>query len=77
LRHPHPGVTLKILQPEPVALEPNTRVRIFIDETFGAGDEISSFCVSFVIVQERGMMEALTTDEHFQQAGFQALLKIE
>jgi predicted nucleic acid-binding protein len=31
-------------------------------------------CISFVIMTDRGMTEALTTDEHFQQAGFKALL---
>ncbi|MDP2975594.1 MAG: PIN domain-containing protein [Anaerolineales bacterium] len=32
-------------------------------------------CVSFVVMQERGITEALTTDEHFKQAGFRALLR--
>jgi hypothetical protein len=32
-------------------------------------------CVSFVVMQARSMTEALTTDEHFQQAGFRALLR--
>jgi predicted nucleic acid-binding protein len=31
-------------------------------------------CISFVIMRERGIMEALTADEHFEQAGFRALL---
>jgi predicted nucleic acid-binding protein len=31
-------------------------------------------CVSFVLMQERGVMEALTADIHFRQAGFRALL---
>jgi hypothetical protein len=31
-------------------------------------------CISFVVMQERGLTEALTTDKHFQQAGFRALL---
>ncbi len=31
-------------------------------------------CVSFVVMQDRQITEALTTDDHFQQAGFQALL---
>lgn len=31
-------------------------------------------CVSFVVMQERGLSEALTADRHFRQAGFQALL---
>ena len=32
-------------------------------------------CISFVLMEDRGITEALTTDEHFQQAGFRALLK--
>jgi predicted nucleic acid-binding protein len=32
-------------------------------------------CISFVVMQERGMTKALTTDTHFQQAGFQALMR--
>ncbi|HKP84763.1 MAG TPA: PIN domain-containing protein [Blastocatellia bacterium] len=32
-------------------------------------------CVSFVIMQDRGILEALTTDHHFEQAGFIRLLK--
>lgn len=31
-------------------------------------------CISFVIMQERGITRALSCDHHFQQAGFQALL---
>jgi predicted nucleic acid-binding protein len=32
-------------------------------------------CVSFVIMRERYVSEALTGDKHFEQAGFVALLK--
>lgn len=32
-------------------------------------------CVSFLVMQNRGLSDALTTDEHFQQAGFRALLR--
>ena len=32
-------------------------------------------CVSFVIMRERNMTDALTGDKHFEQAGFIALLK--
>jgi len=31
-------------------------------------------CISFVVMQDRGLVGALTTDEHFDQAGFRALL---
>jgi predicted nucleic acid-binding protein len=31
-------------------------------------------CISFAIMQERSLVEALTADQHFQQAGFIKLL---
>lgn len=32
-------------------------------------------CVSFVLMQQRGMVQVLTNDHHFEQAGFVRLLK--
>lgn len=32
-------------------------------------------CISFVVMHERGIADALTTDEDFEQAGFRALLR--
>jgi predicted nucleic acid-binding protein len=32
-------------------------------------------CISFVVMTERGIIEALTGDHHFEQAGFRALLR--
>lgn len=32
-------------------------------------------CISFIVMQERGLKDALTGDHHFEQAGFKALLK--
>ena len=32
-------------------------------------------CISFVVMEEHGITEALTADHHFEQAGFTALLK--
>jgi predicted nucleic acid-binding protein len=32
-------------------------------------------CISFVVMTERGLTEALTGDHHFEQAGFRALLR--
>jgi len=32
-------------------------------------------CISFFVMQEHGLTEALTKDRHFEQAGFTALLK--
>ena len=31
-------------------------------------------CISFVVMQEQGLSEALTADHHFLQAGFKTLL---
>ncbi len=31
-------------------------------------------CASFLVMQEAGLTDALTTDEHFRQAGFRAVL---
>jgi predicted nucleic acid-binding protein len=31
-------------------------------------------CISFVVMQEQGLAEALTADRHFEQAGFKTLL---
>jgi hypothetical protein len=32
-------------------------------------------CISFVVMEERGIQDALTADEHFTQAGFRPLLR--
>ena len=40
------------------------------DKTWGLTDAIS-----FVVMQEQNLVDALTTDEHFHQAGFRALLR--
>ena len=34
-------------------------------------------CISFIVMQERGLTEALTPDKHYEQAGFRALLRTE
>ena len=31
-------------------------------------------CISFVVMQDQGLAEALTADHHFEQAGFKTLL---
>jgi predicted nucleic acid-binding protein len=31
-------------------------------------------CISFLVMQEAGLSDALTTDEHFRQAGFRPVL---
>ncbi|MBI5760599.1 MAG: type II toxin-antitoxin system VapC family toxin [Planctomycetales bacterium] len=32
-------------------------------------------CISFVVMQQRGITRSLTHDHHFEQAGFEALLR--
>lgn len=32
-------------------------------------------CISFAVMNERGLSEALTADHHFEQAGFRAVFK--
>jgi len=32
-------------------------------------------CLSFIVMQDQGLLNALTGDKHFEQAGFVALLK--
>jgi predicted nucleic acid-binding protein len=32
-------------------------------------------CLSFIVMQDRGLTMALTSDAHYQQAGFRALLR--
>ena len=34
-------------------------------------------CLSYILMQERGLTEALTADDHFRQAGFTVLLRQE
>ena len=43
-----------------------------LDKEWGLVD-----CVSFVVMRERGINDALTAAEHFIQAGFRALLRDE
>jgi hypothetical protein len=40
------------------------------DKSWGITD-----CISFVVMRDRGLQDALTTDRDFEQAGFTALLR--
>lgn len=45
------------------------RYRDRVDKTWGLTD-----CTSFLIMEQKGIAEALSADRDFQQAGFSALL---
>lgn len=65
--------------------EPRTVVVSTTDELFEAGlklylahsdkDWSLTDCISFVVMKQEGLTEALTGDHHFEQAGFVAMLK--
>ena len=40
------------------------------DKAWGLTD-----CISFVVMQERGITDAMTADRHFEQAGYTAILR--
>jgi predicted nucleic acid-binding protein len=42
-----------------------------MDKEWGLTD-----CLSFVVMQDRSISDALTSDAHFEQAGFRALLRV-
>lgn len=73
------GELLESMQADPaieiVPLAPELCVRAFRlfksrpDKEWGLTD-----CVSFTVMQDRGIREALTADTHFEQAGFRTLL---
>jgi uncharacterized protein len=58
----------------PVTVELTARAIDFrdkrLDKEWGLTD-----CISFVVMQERGIRDALAADRHFEQAGFRALLR--
>ncbi len=55
------------------------------EELFAAGVDLYSRrpdkewsltdCISFIVMQEEGISDALTGDRHFEQAGYRTLLK--
>ena len=61
------------------------RVRRHLPELFASGSDLYAQrldkdwsltdCISFVVMRERGIAEALTADHHFEQAGFTILLR--
>lgn len=70
---------------EGIASDPRTEIVEASAETFQRGVELYAKrpdkswsltdCISFVVMSDRGLTEALTGDHHFEQAGFKALLR--
>jgi len=54
---------------EPRLQEALDLYRLRVDKEWGLTD-----CISFVLMKQTGVTEALTADVHFRQAGFKALL---
>ncbi len=65
-----PGVEVVGLSEE-LFLAGWTLFRQHQDKEWGVTD-----CISFVVMRERGLTEALTADDHFRQAGFRPLLMV-
>jgi len=63
-------------QVEIVPLDPEL-LRRSLDLFFQRPDKNWSLadCISFLVMKDRDIVEAITTDEHFEQAGFVALLR--
>jgi predicted nucleic acid-binding protein len=71
---------LALLRPDP-----NTEIVAADEALFDRGVDLYAHrpdkawsltdCISFVVMTDRGLTEALTGDHHFEQAGFPALLR--
>lgn len=83
------GSLRSVLEPTIEALRQSAVVEVVAGdaEVFQAGRELFTQrkdkawgltdCISFVIMERRGIREALTADHHFEQAGYKALLRHE
>ena len=68
-----------------LAADPNVEVLPLSEELYTRAFQLFSArpdkdwglldCASFVVMTDRGIVKALTADEHFQQCGFRALLR--
>jgi predicted nucleic acid-binding protein len=59
-----------------VGFEPAVhQVAFELYETRSDKDWSLTDCVSFTVMTQRGLSEALTADHHFEQAGFRAIFK--
>jgi len=81
-REPYRISAVRLLQS--LLRDPNVVILAITPERFAAGFQLFmertdktwglTDCISFVVMRERGITEALTADRHFQQAGYSALL---
>lgn len=55
---------------EPLYLRALELYRERLDKEWGLTD-----CISFLVMQDYGITDALTTDVHFEQAGFRAMMR--
>lgn len=70
---------------EAISADPQTTVLPATRELFDAGRDLFARrmdkdwsltdCISFAVMREKGLGDALTADHHFEQAGFSALLR--
>ncbi|TYQ26598.1 type II toxin-antitoxin system VapC family toxin [Pseudanabaena sp. UWO310] len=70
---------------ESLELDPNVEIIPVTNELYSAAFQLFRSrqdkewglvdCISFVVMQNRAIANALTADEHFNQAGFRSLLK--
>ena len=80
---PHRHAAIQLLSS--LRADPNVEILPFSDQSFEQALKLYSArldkdwsltdCISFVAMQARNIPCALTTDEHFQQAGFRVLLR--
>jgi predicted nucleic acid-binding protein len=63
------STALVLINPDEMLVHARAIIRRQADQGFSFVD-----CLSFCVMTERKIVEALTTDTHFQKAGFSALL---
>jgi len=62
---------VRIYQPDPALYEQGIQLLAARSDKYWSLTD----CISFVVMKQEGISEALTGDKHFEQAGFVALLK--
>jgi hypothetical protein len=70
LEKPRSNPTVVIIEPDSALFEAGIALFAARDDK----DWTLTDCISFVVMEQRGISDALTGDRHFRQAGFQTLL---